>query len=342
MKRLVIDTANILFRVASANNKYNGGSATDMAGLAMHLALNTIKSQYNKQKPDQVAISFEGGQNWRKAHTRGERSEPAISKRLYKGNRVKDDSMIPFFELISAFEQLAREHTSLVVLANPLLEGDDVVSAYAQKYSALGDEVTISSDDKDFVTMLQLPGVKLVRPDGTFRGKDKDGSIIDPKFFMYEKAFRGDTGDNVMSAFPRVQIKRLKKAFDAMQKGDMYEHTNLMNETWTFNEPSTGEQRIMRVGDMYNENVMLMDLINGQPDDIKQVMRETVDHAVVNHGAFNLFQFQKFCGKFKLKKISEEVTNFIPLLSSTGLNSPHKAETQAIAKEKKRTSSLVF
>jgi hypothetical protein len=301
----------------------------------MHATLNTLKSFYNKIKPDQVAITFEGSNNWRKAHTRGERPEPSVSKRLYKGNRVKDDSMIPFFELMASFEDLARNHTSLVVLQNPLLEGDDVFSGYVRKYTAIGDEVIGVSDDKDFTPLLQLPNFKLMRPDGTYRGIDKKTKeVIDPKFFMYEKAFRGDGGDNVLPAYPKVRSTRLKKAFDALQKGDAYEHTNLMNETWAFNEPSSGEERIFKVGDLYAENIILMDLINGQPTDIQDLMVQTVDHAVLNHGTFNLFQFQKFCGKFGLKRISEEVTNFIPLLSSTGINSPLKAETKAINAKK--------
>ena len=345
MKRLVMDTANILFGVAAAHGKNSIGSnasAQDKAGLCMHMALQTIRSQYNKLKPDQVAVSFEGSNNWRKAHTRGERAEKAVSGRLYKGNRVKDDSMIPFFELISSFEDLARNHTSLVCLSKPELEGDDVIAAYTRKYSALGDEVTVLSNDKDFVTLLQLPNVRLVKPDGTYRGFDKDTKEpIDPKYFMYEKAFRGDIGDNVLPAFPKVRATRLKKAYDAMLKGEMYEHTNLMNETWQFTNPGTGEHTTFRVGDLYEENIILMDLINGQPADIQKSMTEMVDHAVVHHGTFSLFHFQKFCGKFGLKRISDEITNFIPLLSSTGINSPHRAETKA-ANAKKKLGGLVF
>jgi hypothetical protein len=346
MKRLVIDTANLLFRVSAAHGKFNTNTDPAMsAGLAMHSALMSIRSQYNKHKPDQVAITFEGAQNWRKAHTRGERPEPAISKRLYKGNRVKDDSMIPYFELMDAFKQLAIEHTSLVVLQDPELEGDDVFSGYCRKFCAQGDEVIGLSDDKDFVTLLQLPNMKLVRPDGTFRGIDKDTKLpIDPKYFMYEKAFRGDVGDNVLPAYPKVRSAKLKAAYDALQKGDTYLHSNLMNSTWEYTDTTTGEHRTMRVGDLYEENILLMDLINGQPKDIQAKIEQVIDHAIVNHGTFSLFQFQKFCGKFQLKKIGDDVMNFVPLFSSTGLNSPLKAETKLVNEEKKakKLSSLRF
>lgn len=348
MKRLVIDTANLLFRVSAAHSKFNTNTDPAMsAGLAMHSALMTIRSQYNKHKPDQVAITFEGSQNWRKAHTRGERPEKAVSGRLYKGNRVKDDSLIPYFELMEAFRQLAVEHTSLVVLHDPILEGDDVFAGYVRKYSKAGDEVIGLSDDKDFVTLLQLPNVKLVRPDGTFRGKDKEGEIIDPKFFMYEKAFRGDVGDNVLPSYPKVRITKLKAAYDALLKGDTYLHSNLMNSSWDFTDPSTGETKTFRVGDLYDENIILMDLVNGQPPDIQERIEQVIDHAVQNYGCFNLFAFQKFCGKYSLKKIGDEAMNFVPLFSSTGANSPVKS---AIAEEQKhkhglktkKRSSLVF
>ena len=336
MKRLIVDTSNLLFRVSSAHGKYHAtGSAEDQAGLAMHMSLNTLKSFYRKVQPDQVAMAFEGADNWRKTYTK---SDACVSKRIYKANRVKDDSMIPFFELIKSFEQLARQHTSLVCLSHPRLEGDDVIAGYAQHFSAKGDEVIILSGDKDFMQLLDLPGVSLMNPDdGKLRGTDKKtGERIDPKYFMFEKCIRGDAGDNVMSAYPRVRSTKIEAAFK-----DEYARTNLFNETWEFSDPSTGEKRTYRVGDLFAENELLMDL-SKQPEDIRQLITETIEHEVVHHGQFSLFHFQKFCGKYKLKKISEEATNYIELFSSTGLKSPHKEETKAIHAEKKKLGTLVF
>jgi len=337
-KRMVVDTANILFRVASAHGKYNqGGSAEDQAGLALHMALQTLKSHYNRVKPDQVALTFEGTNNWRKTYTK---SDECVSKRIYKANRVKDDSMIPFFELIKAFEQLAREHTSLVCLSNPLCEGDDLFAAYVEKYTGEGDEVVGLSGDKDFVQLIKYPNFTLLNPDklGADRHTDKDGNKIDPEYFMFEKAFRGDSGDNVMAAYPRVRSTRLKKAFT-----DHFELTNMLNESWTFNEPSTGEERIFRVGDLYEENHKLMNL-SRQPDYVRDEMFRTVNESAIDHGHFSLFHFQKFCGKYGLKKISEEVTNFVPLFSNSGKNSEHREETKAlhVAKKAARSTTMEF
>ena len=336
MKRMIVDTANILFRVASAHGKYNtGGSAEDQAGLSLHMALNTLKSHYNRVRPDQVALTFEGAKNWRKDYTR---SEQCVSKKLYKGNRVKDDSMIPFFELIKSFEQLARAHTSITCLSNENCEGDDLFGGYVQKFTAVGDEVVGLSGDKDFVQLLKYKRFTLLNPDklGAVRDKDKKGNLIDADYFMFEKAFRGDSGDNVMPAYPRVRAVRLAKAFT-----DEYERNNIMNETWEFNEPSTGEPKTFRVGDLFEENQVLMNL-ERQPDWVRAEIEKTIEHEVLNHGQFSLFHFQKFCGKYNLKKISEDVTSFVDMFSSTGRNSPLKEETKAINVAKKKASSLVF
>lgn len=327
MKRLVIDTANILFRVAAANGRYNtSGTTEDQAGLAMHMSLNSLNKFYKQFKPDQIAVTFEGHSNWRKDYTK---SPTCISKKLYKGNRVKDSSMEPFFELIKSFEDLVRQHTALVCLSNPLLEGDDVFAGYVQKYTALGDEVIGVSGDKDFVQLLKHPNFTLINPD-----KGKPRTLIDvcgedsAEYFMFEKAFRGDKGDNVFPAYPRVQAKRLKKALS-----DPYELTKIMNETWDFTDPDTQEKTVYRVGDLFEENQVLMNL-ERQPAHIRSIIDSTLEDAATSHGKFSLFHFTKFCGKFGLKQIAENATQFANMFSA----SEQKTEN----KEAKRKALLEY
>lgn len=308
MRWMLVDTANILFRVAAATGKYNsGGTAEEQAGLAMHTALNTLNKFYKQIKPDHVAVTFEGPKNWRKAYTL---SEACISKRPYKGNRVKDASMEPFFELMKAFEELARTHTSLVCLSHPNLEGDDVFGGFVQERCALGDEVIGVSGDKDFASLLKHPNFTLINPDdGKGRDLVKLCGVNDAEYFMFEKAFRGDPGDNVMSAYPRVQRKRMMKAFS-----DEYERTKIMNETWTFTDPDTQEVTTYRVGDLWEENNILMNL-EKQPPEIRQLISETVANAIDSRGKFSFFHFTKFCGKFGLNQIAENGQQFANLFS---------------------------
>jgi hypothetical protein len=313
---MVVDTANLLFRVAAAHGKYNTtGTPEERAGLALHMALNTLNKYYKIYRPDQVAMTFEGMQNWRKDYTR---SEACISKKVYKANRVKDSSMEPFFELIKAFEDLARNNTSLVCLSHPKLEGDDLFAGYVQRFTAVGDEVIGVSGDKDFVQLLKYNNFQLINPDtGKPRTLLDVCGVDDAQFFMFEKAMRGDKGDNVFPAYPRVLKKRLQKCMT-----DDYELTKIMNETWTFTDPETNATTTFKVEDLFIENNLLMNL-DSQPEEIRKIISETLEHELNNHGKFSLFHFTKFCGKYGLKQIAENAASFANFFSVTGQRSPN-------------------
>jgi D-alanyl-D-alanine carboxypeptidase/D-alanyl-D-alanine-endopeptidase (penicillin-binding protein 4) len=73
--------------------------------------------------------------------------------------------MEPFFELIKSFEDLARNHTSLICLSHPSLEGDDLFGGYVQRHTAAGDEVIGVSGDRDFTYLLKHKNFTLINPD---------------------------------------------------------------------------------------------------------------------------------------------------------------------------------
>ena len=328
MKRMIIDTANLLFRAAAAHGKYNsGGSPEEQAGLAMHLALSSIRKYFLKVKPDQMVVTFEGTDNWRKSFTK---SDTCLSKKGYKANRVKDKSMEPFFELMKSFEELARNYTSIPCLSNPRLEGDDLFAGYVQKMCTEfpNDEIVGISGDKDFVQLLKFKNFTLINPDtGKPRTLIDVCGIDDHEFFMFEKAFRGDSGDNVMSAYPRVMKKRLLKCLS-----DDYEMTKIMNETWTFTDNETEEKTVYRVGDLYEENQILMNL-ERQPEEIRALINETLERELNNTGKFSIFHFSKFCGKFQLNQIADNVSSFAEMFS-TNTNAVARAAIRADAQTK--------
>jgi hypothetical protein len=314
MKRLIFDTANVLFRTHAAHSKYH--SDGENLGLCLHIVLNTFLKYYRQFQPDQIALTFEGSNNWRKNYTK---SHACVSKRIYKANRVKDPSMEPYFALMRSFEQLVREHTSLVCLSAPEVEGDDLFAGYVQRFTEEGDEVIGISGDKDFVQLLKYPGFRLINPDD---GKDR--TCEDPLYFIFEKCIRGDSGDNVMSAFPRVRKTRLNKAYN-----DEYELIQLMQEQWESSHPDTGETLKFTVQDLFIENILLMDL-EAQPTNIREIISKTLDHELTNHGKFSLFHFQKFLGKYDLRQISDNVMQYVDMFSVTGLRSPHHQTEQPV------------
>jgi 5'-3' exonuclease, N-terminal resolvase-like domain len=318
IKRLVVDTSNLFWRAVAAQKRYGPSDASESAGLGLHMSLLSLRKHFNNIKPQKLAICFEGKKNWRKEYTR---SAECISQRLYKGNRVADPNMASLFEVLTAFEQLAREHTNIVTLTHPELEGDDLISGYAKHYAELGDEVIILSGDKDFVSLLGNPNITLLNPDtGKNRTVLEVCGVDDAAYFMFEKCFRGDSGDNVLPAFPRVRSTRLHKAYGVKdgkvhpELADAFEMSNLFNSTWEFVHPETGEKRIMSVEQMFKENMTLMDLTS-QPENIKKIIAEVIQHESENHGSFNFFKFQQFLGKYKLKEIAERSTDFVSMFS---------------------------
>jgi len=265
------------------------------------MCLYSMKKWYEKVAPDQILVVFEGAKNWRKTYTA---SDECISKVPYKGNRIKDPSMEHLFQVINDFEKLAREHTAIICLSAEQLEGDDLIAGCVQYFSSHDDETVILSGDKDFKQLLKHPKTTLLNPDN---GKPRE--CEDPLYFMFEKCIRGDMGDYVPSAFPRVRATRLEKAFK-----DDYEMTQLMNETWKFVHPDTKEVKEFTVKERFEENKLLMDLEH-QPPEIREIIHQTIETGLETHGKFSLFAFTKFLGQHDLKNIADNSQKFANLLS---------------------------
>ena len=329
-KRLIVDISNLFWRAVSAQQKYGPANAADSAGLGLHMCLMSLRKHYNSIKPQKIAVAFEGKQNWRKEYTK---SEQCYSRRLYKGNRVLDPNMAVLFDVIKNFEELVRDHTNIVTLQHPSLEGDDLISGYAQYYgnpypgNPEGDQVVILSGDKDFAQELDNPNVSLINPDD---GKPRQlidlCGVDDAGYFMFEKAFRGDAGDNVLPALPRVRKTRLQKAYGVRdgvanpEWADAFELSNLLDTHWEFTDPESGDKRQMHVEKMFEENNLLMNL-KSQPENIRALIRETIETQADNHGQFNFFKFQQFIGKHNLTQIGEKSTDFVGLFSGKGFPS---------------------
>ena len=130
---------------------------------------------------------------------------------------------------------------------------------------------------------------------------------------------RGDSTDNVFSAYPGVREKGSKnkvgllEAFaDRNKQG--FHWNNMMLQRWL---DHNGEEQ--RVRDCYERNRTLIDL-NAQPQEVK----DKVDFAIRNGVRIATtpqvgIHFMKFCGKYELNKISDQAETY-----SKWLNSPYK------------------
>jgi hypothetical protein len=306
--KMVFDTNNLLFRVAAVNMGKTFGTPEEQAGLALHTAFQSVHKYYKRFKPDQWALTFEGRDNWRKTHTK---SADAVAGNVYKANRVKDASMVPFFELLESFREVMTEHSSAVILSNDVLEGDDSFSAYVQKNTEEGHTVIGVSGDRDFVQLYKCPGFMLINPDtGKERNQpgDKDYEE-DLDYWTFLKCVRGDKGDHVFSAFPRVREDKIKN-------------------TWDIKDENGNVIKTHRVGDLFEENKLLMDLFH-QPEHIKEIMREMVIQAEANINSYSNFHFLRFLGKHKLNHIAEHIDQYTDMLSA---NTRFKRSQEALAR----------
>ena len=127
---------------------------------------------------------------------------------------------------------------------------------------------------------------------------------------------RGDSSDNVFSAYPGVREKGSQKKAglieayaDRTKRG--FDWNNMMLQRWTDHD---GKE--VRVRDAYERNRVLIDL-TAQPEDVKLSVdtniREGVRTTTIPQVGIHLM---KFCGKYELNKISDNAETYARWLNS--------------------------
>jgi len=221
--------------------------------------------------------------------------------------------------------------TNCSVIRCATAEADDVIARWIALHPQ--DEHVVISSDSDYVQLIapnvrQYNGItdELITLEGYFDAKDRPitdkktkqpKGLEDPQWLLFEKCMRGDTSDNVFSAYPGVREKGtknkvgLREAFaDRDRRG--YNWNNMMLQRWT---DHNGEEH--RVLDDYERNRTLIDL-TAQPADVKakvdQAIREQISHKDVGQVGIH---FMRFCGKFELNKLSETAESISRWLNET-------------------------
>ena len=318
MTYILVDTANTFFRARHVIN----GDADIKLGMAFHITLNSIRKAWQQFNGTHVIFCLEG-RSWRKdfyAPYKRQRSKA----RAAHTEREADEEKV-FWEAFDTFKEFVTEKTNCTVLQHPQLEADDLIAGWIQNHPQ--DNHVIISTDTDFAQLI-APNVKqyngvmetTITHEGYF--DDKGKPIIDkktgeakaapnPEWQLFEKCMRGDTSDNVFSAYPGVRTKGTSKkvglleAFeDRNTKG--YNWNNLMLQRWSDHEGV--EHRVL---EDYERNRRLIDL-NHQPDDIKNIIKETINTAT--HADKNISQVGirliKFCHLYDLKKIADQAQSY--------------------------------
>jgi 5'-3' exonuclease len=325
MKYLIVDTANTFFRARHAAHRQS--DTWDRLGFAVHVTLSSVAKAFRDQRADHVVFCLEG-RSWRKDFYEPYKKNRAVARAALTEKEAEEDQL--FWESFDELKTFLYEKSNCTVLRHEHLEADDLVAGWIQAHPE--DQHVIVSSDTDFYQLLgpnvkQYNGIsdELHTIEGIFdkKGapvKDKktkeNKSIPDPTWILFEKCMRGDPSDNVFSAFPGVRTSGsknrvgLKEAYeDRNKKG--FAWNNLMLQRWT---DHNGEEH--RVLDDYQRNVTLVDL-TAQPNDIKIKIAETIAVNSVTKTVPQIgTKFMKFCGKYDLKRISDNVQQYVDFLSA--------------------------
>ena len=151
--------------------------------------------------------------------------------------------------------------------------------------------------------------------------------LEDPQYGLFKKCMRGDSTDNVFSAFPGVREKGTKNKVGIMEAfadrhKQGFHYNNLMLQRWLDHE---GVEQ--RVRDCYERNRTLIDL-TAQPQDVKDRVDNAIRAGVRTTTTPQVgVHFMRFCGQYELNKISENAEAY-----AKWLNSPYKGEVHEIGR----------
>jgi 5'-3' exonuclease len=287
-----------------------------------------VRKAWRDFKGDHV-IFFLEGRSWRKDFYAPYKRQRTEARAAQNPREMEEDKA--FWETFDNFKEFITEKTNATVLQHKQLEADDLIAGFIEAHP--NDTHVIISTDGDFAQLIapnvkQYNGVMQITTthEGYFdeKGKrvvDKKTKEVkpapDPEWLLFEKCMRGDTSDNVFSAYPGVREKGtknkvgLREAFaDRNSKG--YNWNNLMLQKWTDHEGV--EHRVL---DDYNRNKLLCDL-TAQPAEIKQIISDVInaeEHTTKNISQVGI-RLLKFCSTYDLQKISEQVQSYADPLNA--------------------------
>ena len=319
MKYLLIDTANMFFRARHA--AFRAADPWEKIGYALHISLSSINKVARRFGADHVVFALEG-RSWRKDFYEPYKKNRAVARAALTESEQEEDKL--FWETFDTFTKYLAEQTNCSVIRVANAEADDIIARWIATHPR--DNHVIISSDTDFVQLLAdnvdqyngitdelhtLKGIFDVKGNHIIDKKTKQPKVTpDPSWLLFEKCMRGDTSDNVFSAYPGVREKGtknkvgLREAFaDRDKRG--YNWNNMMLQRWS--DHNGLEHRVL---DDYERNCKLIDL-NAQPDEIKQAVDSAIREQIRQQDIGQVgVRFMRFCAKFDLVKISESAEQY--------------------------------
>jgi len=320
---VLVDTANTFFR---ARHVVRGDLDTKV-GMALHITLNSIKKAWNDFDADHVVFCLEG-RSWRKDYYEPYKRNRQVARDKLTVREAEEDTA--FWEIFDEFKNFVTDKTNCTVMQHKQLEADDLIAGWVQAHP--NDNHVIISTDGDFAQLVapnckQYNGVAnvTITHEGYFN--DDGSEVLDkktkevkpapiPDYMLFEKCMRGDTSDNVFSAYPGVRKKGTKNKVGLLQAYDDkdtkgYNWNNMMLQRWTDHEGV--EHRVL---EDYQRNVVLCDL-TAQPGNIRSIINDVVEDAMTPKDISQVgMRLMKFCAKWDMQRIADQASYYAPALQA--------------------------
>jgi 5'-3' exonuclease len=324
MTYILVDTANTFFRARHAVR----GDAEMKIGMALHTTFQSIRKAWKDFNGSHVVFCLEG-RSWRKDFYAPYKRNRQEARDALTVSQQEEETV--FWETFDEFKDFLINKTNCTVLQNPQLEADDLIAGWIEAHPS--DDHVIISTDGDFAQLIapnvkQYNGVQkiTITHEGYF--DEKGARVIDkktkeekpapnPAWQLFEKCMRGDTSDNVFSAYPGVRVKGTKSKVGLMEafedrnaKG--FNWNNLMLQRWVDHE---GKEH--RVLDDYMRNVTLCDL-KAQPDHIKEIINTTIAEGISANKDIQQVgvRLVKFASSYELVKITDQAQSYAEPLNA--------------------------
>ena len=327
---ILIDLNNLIHRAKHATKQ---GDVSIKIGMSMHILFGSISKMWKKFNGSHVVFCLDG-KSWRK-----EVYEPyKLNRRLQQATKsIREQEEDELFN--EAFNDLIKfliEKTNCSVLKSQGLEADDLIAMWIKTHP--DDKNIIISSDSDFYQLLAdnvdiyngITGLRITKK-GVWDDKDKryeftlknDGKIklgaenpdYEPdedwiEWAKFSKIIRGDGGDGIFTAYPKVRQTQLRNAFDD-RKNKGFVWNNLMLQTWQDHEGKTH-----RVLDDFNRNKMLIDLTE-LPDEIEELAESVIqtETSAKNVPSVGIW-FMKFCGRHELTRLAQYPDQYVQFLNA--------------------------
>ena len=325
MNYLLVDGLNMFMRAKHVGGR---GQSIDMKiGMAMHIMFNSINKCWREFDGNHIVFCLEG-RSWRKDFYTPYKANRKVIMDQRTVREQEDDEL--YFEAYDDMVKFFAEKTNVSVVRCETAEADDMIATWIQQHPE--DNHFIISTDSDFYQLLapnvtQYNGTtdQVVTLEGWKDLKSGEEVIdkktkapktpIEPEWVLFEKCVRGDSSDNVFSAYPGARVKGTKnktgmrEAFEDRNTGG-YNYNNFMLQRWVDHE---GDEH--RVKNDYERNKILIDLTE-QPDEIKNLCVQRMNEGKQSEAVSNIgIHFMKFCAKWNLQRMSDQAQTYSGMLN---------------------------